>query len=220
MIARNYINNAIPHLKLSDSVDKAINWMEEYKVSHLPVVEDHKFLGIIQEEPLLEADDYSLTIKKFAHHFLTVSIRGTDHIFDAIKLTEEHKLSVIAVVDEESGYEGIITLADIMRFFSGLSSFRSPGAIIVLYMKANDYSLSQISRIIENNGAKILSSYVIAGDDPNKLHLCLKLNRQEIAAITAALERFEYNITARFTEVKVKETNQDNLDQLFKYLDI
>lgn len=220
MIARNYINNAIPHLKLSDSVDKAINWMEEYKIAHLPVVEHHKLLGIISEKVLLDALEGDTPLKKLQQNFLELSVKGTNHIFDAFTLFTEHQLTIIPVADDDDGYEGMISLQDLVHVFTTLSGLKSPGAILILYMKANDYSMAQISRIIENNGAKVLSSYVMPDADPTKLHLCLKLNRQEINAVVAALERFEYQITARFDESEVKETSQENLDQFFKYLDI
>ncbi len=39
MIARELVNDSIPPLKLSDTGLKALNWMEEFRVEHLAIVD-------------------------------------------------------------------------------------------------------------------------------------------------------------------------------------
>lgn len=43
MIAEELINQMIPPLKVSDSAEKAKKWMEEFRLTQLPVVENNNF---------------------------------------------------------------------------------------------------------------------------------------------------------------------------------
>ncbi len=54
MLTANLINNNIPRLKPQDTVAKALQLIADFKVTHLPVVSDGKFLGLISEEALLD----------------------------------------------------------------------------------------------------------------------------------------------------------------------
>jgi acetoin utilization protein AcuB len=96
-----------------------------------------------------------------------------------------------------------------------------PGAILVLSMKYVDYSLSEISRLIEENHAKILSS-IIKEDplDPGKIRLTLKINQVDMSRIVATLERFNYKVIGRYQETKPVENERERIDMLLRYLDI
>jgi predicted transcriptional regulator len=61
MIAEELINHMLPPLKLTDEASKAVAWMEEFRCSQLPVIENEKFLGFISEDIILERND--LTVK-------------------------------------------------------------------------------------------------------------------------------------------------------------
>ena len=54
MIAKELLSNTIPPLKVSDNSEKAMLWMYEFHLSHLPVIKGKKYLGLISEEQILE----------------------------------------------------------------------------------------------------------------------------------------------------------------------
>ena len=54
MRAIELITEEIPPLTHKDSAEKALNWMEEFKVSHLPVLKNGNFVGVISEADLLD----------------------------------------------------------------------------------------------------------------------------------------------------------------------
>ena len=91
----------------------------------------------------------------------------------------------------------------------------------MLSMDQRDYSMAEISRLIEENNAKILGSSVKQDDfDPSKIKLTLKLNTLALSNITATLERFDYKIIARFQETNIREDQRQKVDMLLKYLEI
>jgi acetoin utilization protein AcuB len=65
VIAEDLINHMIPPLKGSDDAHKAIVWMEEFRCTYMPVVEDSKLLGFISEAIILETNDIDKTVKDF-----------------------------------------------------------------------------------------------------------------------------------------------------------
>jgi acetoin utilization protein AcuB len=88
-------------------------------------------------------------------------------------------------------------------------------------MNHNDYSLSEISRLIEENRTKILSSIVKEDPmDPGKIRLTLKLNQLDLSRIVATLERFNYHVIGRYQESKQSGSEKDRIDMLLRYLDI
>ena len=64
MLAIEVNNNIIPRLTLNDSVGKALQLMGDFKVTHLPVVSDEKFLGLVGEDDLIDATNKKTYIKK------------------------------------------------------------------------------------------------------------------------------------------------------------
>ena len=54
MLAAELISNSIPPLKTSDSVQKSLERMTEFKLSHLPIVNETQFLGLLAEDELIE----------------------------------------------------------------------------------------------------------------------------------------------------------------------
>lgn len=221
MTNRDYINDGIPNLRPTDSVEKAVDWMEEYKVSHLPVVNDTEYLGLISEDILLAYPDFGAPIASLEIENKTLFARAAAHIYEAMNLASEHRLTVIPVIDSNDVYEGVVSVQDLIQVFAQISAVHSAGGILVLEMRDTDLSLSEISRIVESEGVKILSSYVIANQaDPSMVQITLKMNKPDLAAVISAFERHEYNIVAKFLEESQYNEQHERLGHLFKYLDL
>ena len=52
MNAIDLITYDIPPLVHSDSGKKAMNWMDEFKVSHLPVLKNGNYVGLVSESDI------------------------------------------------------------------------------------------------------------------------------------------------------------------------
>jgi hypothetical protein len=70
----------------------------------------------------------------------------------------------------------------------------------VLELNQNDYTMSEISRIVESNDAKILSLNTRLINESSKLELTIKVNHINIEAIIQSFNRFNYDIKAYFGE--------------------
>jgi acetoin utilization protein AcuB len=221
MIAEDLINHMIPPLKGSDDAHKAIVWMEEFRCNYLPVVDNSRLLGFISEEIILETNDIEKHVKDFNLVGLTCYVHLDTHFYDILKVATDNKLQMVAVLNDDQQYNGVITVQDTLTSFAQTAAVQMPGAIIVLVMNYIDYSLAEISRLIEENHAKILSS-IIKEDplDAGKIRLTLKINQSDMSRIVATLERFGYKVIGRYQETKPVENERERIDMLLRYLDI
>jgi signal-transduction protein with cAMP-binding, CBS, and nucleotidyltransferase domain len=221
MIAEDLINHMIPPLKGTDDAHKAIVWMEEFRCNYLPVVEEGKLLGFISEEIILETNDIDREVKDFNLQGVKSFVQKGTHFYDILKVAAENKVQMVAVLDEDNKYFGVITVQDTMASFAQSAAVQMPGSVLVLSMNHVDYSLANISRLIEENNAKILSSLV--KEDPienSRLRLILKINQTDLSRTVATLERFGYRVIGRYQEQQQEPANKERIDMLLRYLDI
>ncbi len=221
MIAAELINYMIPPLKLSDEGHKAMIWMEELRTNQLPVVEKGKFLGFLSEEIILEENNSTHRVRDYDLYAEDCFVFENQHFYDVIKLASEYEVQLVAVISETGSFTGVIAIEDTIAAFAQTTAVQVPGAIVVISMNQRDYSLAEISRLVEGEHAQILSSCVTNDfKDPSKVKLTLKINKTDLSHISATFERFGYKIIGRFQETEVKSNEKDRYDMLMKYLDI
>jgi acetoin utilization protein AcuB len=222
MIAEELINHMIPPLKVTDDAHKAIVWMEEFRCNHLPVIDEGKLMGFISEEIILEANDIEKPLKDFSLVGKECAVHNETHVYDILRVASDHKLQIVAVLNEEDQYVGVITIQDVMTSFAQSAAIQMPGGIIVLSMNLIDYSLAEIARLVEENNAKIISFMMVEDPlDKGKIKLTLKINQEDLSRVIATLERFNYRVIARYQENRTDPSNEkERLDMLMRYLNI
>lgn len=219
MIAEKLISNTISPLFLSDKGKEAITMMNIFHVKHLPVIEGNKVFALISEEYITQ-QNLDLSLADYSIMPLTISVNRKDHLFDIMSKMAENRLTVIPVVDDEDNYLGLITQEELLQFYGNSFSFKEPGSIIVLEATKQQYSLAEISSIVEGESGAILSSFLTSVEDTAKVMITIKVNKHEIQRITAAFERYEYTIKATYTEQEYLDTLKDRYDLLMNYLDV
>ena len=222
MIAEELINHMIPPLKVSDDAHKAVVWMEEFRCNHLPVIDDGKLRGFISEEIILEANDIEKTLGSFELVGKECFVHSETHVYDILRVAGDNKLQIVAVLNEDEHYVGVITVQDVMTSFAQSAAIQMQGGILVLSMNLIDYSLAEIARYVEENNAKIISAMMVEDPlDKGKVKLTLKINQEDLTRIVATLERFGYRIIARYQEKNDNAANdKERLDMLMRYLNI
>jgi acetoin utilization protein AcuB len=209
----------LPVLSAQDDPVNALNLMDQYRVGHLPVIENNKFLGIISETTLLGVESIIPTSNDPELQLLKVSVLPNDHILDVLKIASQYHISVIPVADAENNYLGAITLEDLVEKLSQMQGAHQRGGILVLEMWEQDYSLQQIARIIEENNAKILSTSVSPGED-GKIEVNLKLNQPDMNPMVQSFERFGFHVKATYQEPEYTEDLKRRYEELMRFLNI
>jgi len=221
MIARDLISEIIPAIDTDDTGHKALNWMEIFRVSHLPIVCGDEFLGVISDNDIY---DFNIADNKIVDYKLSLYrpyIYEDQHIYEIIEIASRLKLSVIPVLDKENKYKGVITLHDLVKYFSELIAVNSPGAVIVLEMSVHNYSLTQIANIIEGNNAKILSLYLKNISDTSKIEVTIKVNTDNLSSILQTLDRYDYIVKASYMEDdSYRKIFEDRYETFMNYINI
>jgi acetoin utilization protein AcuB len=220
MITRDLIKDVIPPLKTSDSGLKALTWMEEFKVTHLPIVNREDFLGLISEADILGLNAPEEPIGNHNLSLMRPYITEDQHLYDVIKMANQLKLSVVPVLTAKQEYLGLITLPDLIEALSILTAIDNPGGIIILELNSNDYSLVEIANIVEGNDASILSLYISPHPQSNKMELTIKVNKTDLTRILATFYRYEYDVKASYHESEFSEDMKDRYDSFMNYLNI
>jgi len=220
MIAKDLISGAVLPLKTTDTGLIAMHWFDEFKVSHLPVVEDSQLLGLISEDDIFAAGSFEEPISSYQLQLQNISILHSKHFYEAMKLFADYKLTTLPVVDEKGIYMGLITLGDMVEKMAVTAAVSNPGGILVLELNVNDFSMVEISKIVEENDARILSFYVSSPADSTRLELTMKLNRIDIQPVIQSFIRYDYTIKASFFESDYFDNLRERYDLLMTYLNV
>ncbi|HQT22379.1 MAG: CBS domain-containing protein [Sphingobacteriales bacterium 17-39-43] len=220
MFAHELISDSIPALRTSDTVQKVHERMAEFRVNHLPIVNDKQFLGLVSDEDLVEVQDSNAPVGSLSLALHNPFVYEEQHIYDVIRLFYEQKLSLVPVLDSNKNYKGLISINTMMEYVATITSVKEPGGIIILEITNRNNSLAHISQIVESDNAQILSSYVQSFPDSTKLEITLKLNRTDLSSIIASFLRYDYHVKATFNDTKSDDRTSDRYDQLMNYLDI
>lgn len=220
MLAIDLITDEIPPLKTSDTGEKALLWMEEFKVNELPIVNHNEFLGLVTENDILDANTPK---EALGNHELSIDkpmVYAHEHIYAVIGKVSELKLSLIPVLDAQNNYLGTITLSKLIDRISHIAAIDEPGGIVELELNSNDYSMIEIANIIESNDAKILSSYITQVPDSTKLEVTIKTNQEDLSGILQTFNRYQYTIVASFHKSSADDELRQRYDAFMHYLNI
>lgn len=220
MTMQDFTNPNISPLKVGDPLEKALRWMEELHCHALPVItEEGIYKGLVYENTLLELWENEIEWDLIALEYPDTFIYENQNWMDGISLLKNDK-EMIALLDEEGMFLGAITAKNFINKLANIYSFQEEGSILILAVNQTDYSLSEISRLVETNNAKILHLFTdTIPQEPFRLLVTLKINQIDISRIVATFERFGYDIAAKYHQALVfDDIEQERLGLLFKYL--
>ncbi|MFN3940289.1 MAG: CBS domain-containing protein [Chitinophagales bacterium] len=221
MLAQEIISDNIPPLKGSDTGDKAIEWMMEFKLAHLPLVENKKYLGLVSEDDILDFNNTSEKLGTYLRNLYKPYVIHTEHIFEVLRVATNLKSTIIPVVDEELNYLGVITMQSLLYGFAKMSSISDTGGVIVLELSNKaDFVMSDIARIVESNDAHVLSIFLNRNPTGDDVSVLIKVDVTDIRRIVATFERYEYTVRAYFDETDMGDIYKDRFDSLMNYLNI
>jgi CBS domain-containing protein len=221
LLAENLISDSLSSVKSTEKGKRALNFMDMYRVSHIPVVDDSKYLGLVSDKLIYDLNLLEVPISTQLDKLNIVHVHKQQHIFELAILMYKLKLSVLPVLDTDHYYLGAVTLYDLARRFAKLFSLEETGGVIVLETDVYNYSLAEISRIVESNNVKILSSFIDRRPGTNMLDIILKLNQEDLSPVIQSFMRYDYNVKAVYLDQsELKDLYKDRFDQFMKFMNM
>jgi acetoin utilization protein AcuB len=219
MTAEEAIDFRIKPLNPSDTIKTAKARISDSESSFWPVVLDNKYLGMVSEGQFPSSGKG--VVSGLELHNKDVFVFGGNHFFEILRISKDKELPIIPILGIDETYLGCSTIQYSSVLFTSQFATELPGAVFVLIVPKTHYSLADISRHVESNGAKVLSSYVESEhNDPHRIRVTIKINHPELANILPTLERFGYHIAEKYSFIKEESVEETRLNQLLKYLEL
>lgn len=219
MLNKELISAAIPTLNLNDPVFQAMDLMSEFHVMQLPVVSDDKYLGLVFEDDLMNADE-NATLQSIDAHFSKVAVKANTHFIESVQAANDHQLSIVPVIEKDNEFIGVITATDLLKQLGKTTGANEPGGVIVLEMDQRNFSFSELAKLVETNDAQITQLNTYWDNNNGALVVTLKINKFEISDIVATFQRYEYQVKYYFGEELYENELRSNYDHLMNYLSI
>jgi CBS domain-containing protein len=219
MFSKEFLTNEIPVLNLQDTGNFALSQMEDYKLKHLPVVNDGKYVFLISEKDIFGMEQPSNFIEKSSIYAPCISENTC--IIEVLHVVIHNRLTVLPVVNSKGEYLGVITLETLIEKLGELCNAGDKGALIALELNPQDYSLSQIIHLAEQNNAKVLNVFTFMEDKTDKLIVLLKIDLEDASPVLRSLERFNYPVRYYSQkQILTDEIIRSRLNELMYYLEL
>ncbi len=213
-----YLNNEIKPIKHNDSIAEAQAVFEDFPYSHFPITEDGIYIGCISKETVafLNTD---ATVNDSRFNFERFFVRSTMIWLDVLEVFAKYEANLLPVLDDKNNYLGYYELEDVIRFLHETPFLKEEGGIIIIEKEADQFSMSQISQIIESNNAKILGLFIsnVVG---NKVEITVKISQSGLNDIIQTFRRYEYEIISEHQDDLYLNSLKERSDYLDKYLNI
>jgi hypothetical protein len=218
VFASQLISQEIFPLKRADSTETALMFFHDWNLNYLPIVENGKVVAWLSESEASKTISDKIDSILFPPNPLFEALENT-HIFDLLQKFNGLASDTIAIVDAEEKFLGLVSSKDIGAHWHQSSALMQPGSILVLDVAAIQYSLAELSRISESNQVKILHVMVEpAKEDPNRLFVSLKFNREDISLLISSYERFGYPVLYTNAKFGDYQSMQDRFNWLMKFI--
>ena len=219
MLAKELINYNIPLLQLNDKVSKALGLLADFHLANLPVVTNDNFLGIISESDLLDTDSNN-TIETLQHNFINAFVPASAHFLNAVHVSIQLDTTVVPVINSNNEFEGSRVVSDLLKNLGDFSGASDIGGLIVLEMNRSQFSISEISRIVESNNCTILHLNTTTNATTGLLTVTIQTNKKEIDSVIATFERYDYNVIFTYGNEKSNDEIISNYQNLMSYLSV
>jgi predicted transcriptional regulator len=214
----NYIINNYKAIDSQETISSVQDFFDELNFSHFPVVEEGIYIGSIASEDIETFDsvkkvfDYKYSLEGFFAREKMIWL-------DVLEIFAKNNSNLIPVLNENNTYLGYYEIKDILNFFHETPFLQESGKIIVVQKKTLNYSMGEITQIIESNNGKILGLLVSESDIENT-QVTIKISLGIMNEIIQSFRRYNYEIISEHFEDNYINTLKERSDYLDKYLNI
>lgn len=218
MPLKEYIINDIKPLNLNEPISELKLLFNELTYSHCPIENNGVYLGCISETDV-HCFDSNKTISDYRHTIEVFFVRPDTNWLDILEAFAQNSTNIMPVLDKNNNYLGYYELNDIIGLFNETPFFAEAGGILIVEKGIYDYSFSEISQIVESNGAKLLGAF-ISKIESDLVQFTLKIGNSGLTDVIQTFRRYGYNIVSGHEEDSYIESLKDRSEYLKKYLNI
>lgn len=219
-IANDLISSSVPTLNLTDSAAKVMRLMNEYHLAQLPLADGMHYIGLVEESVIMDWEDPERLMLELDSNCARPAIHLDAPIFEVLRIASINNLSVIPVLDHQENYLGSIAVDSLMKVYSRFFDISETGALVSVLIHSKDFVLSELARLAESEGIRILGVHMLKSDEDESIEVVLKTNTASLSSFIGLLERYEYVINYKQNEVESKDILERNLGLLMNYINM
>ena len=219
MLVSEITQSAIPALHYDDTIEEAIELLQQNNVQHLPVLHEEKYEGLLSLDELITAENPDL-ISSLKDKFIHVSVPANQHFLTALKIMATADVSVLPVLSQNTEYVGTVSHQDLLHTLYTYLSCDEPGGIFVVEMTKQKFSVGELCRLVETNDAFVTQLNTYSEHLSGLLIVTFKINKTEVSDVLATLQRYEYAVRYYFGEEYYENELKENFENLMSYLNV
>ena len=218
MQLQSHIISTIPIFNIGDSMDKVIQFFENTTYSHVAIIENMEFLGVLDKNDL-EIYRKDQKIEDYRYDLESFFVLDDTSWLDVLETFSRNGANILPVLNREHEVTGYYDLTDVVSVFIETPFFTEPGGIIVLAKGTKDYSFSEISQIIESNGGRMIGGF-ISGMRNDVIQITVKIGAVDLNEILQTFRRYNYTVLFGNRDDQFLEDLKQRSDYLDKYLNV
>jgi len=186
MKVRNWMITDVIVVSPKDTVESAIQIMQQHSIRHLPVVEDNRLVGLVTESslrPYISPEKLKLPLREVMI-INPITIDPEASIDEAARLIYKYKIGGLPVVSQGK-LVGIITVTDILEAFIELMGILKASSRLDIIPKEDN--LNSALEVIKRGGAKIISIGMDITSEGEKIYF-IRVEKTNLEKIALELE--------------------------------
>lgn len=219
MKAAELLNETLYALRRSDTVSAARAFMAEQGVTELPVLDNKDIYNYIRAVVLADYPGDKKLEEVVPYNPHAPRVNENAHLYEIVPVFAAADLHVLAVVNDSNEFIGIVDQKNVHKIIAASLTYKGLGAVILLKVDARDFAPSNIARLVEENGAKVLGMMVDHNDD-GSLAVSLKINNTSVKGIVATFRRFNITVVNCFMAEDYNTGSEKEYDSVLRFFDI
>ena len=206
------------YIEPNTSIEEVQLLFEAHLLSALPVCEGNTFIGVLRKEAVDE-EDKEATVADYQYALERFFVPPTATWDVVVEAFGRYHTDMLPVINENQQFIGYYYLGDFIQQLTKTPLIQEAGRILILEKSAHNYSFTEISRIVEENGSKVLGIYLSNRTEDN-VHITLKLITNRLSDILQDFRRYGYGILTEKDDDHYRQELKDIADYFEKYLDL
>ena len=200
------------------SVEEAKLLFEAHTLDALPVCEGATFMGVLHKD-FIENEPNEALVSDYHYAFESFFVLNTAAWDEVVEAFSTYRTNMLPVLTATHQFVGYYLLTDFVQQLTETPFVQEAGRVIILEKKQNDYSFSQISRIVEEHHGRPLGIY-ISGYTAKTVHITLKVIANPLSEILQAFRRYGYGILSEKEDDNYRQELKDISHYFEKYLNM
>ena len=139
------------------------------------------------------------------------------HLYDIVGQLVAAEVDALPVVDEGT-YMGCVNAHSIVHFLAEQSHWAAKGGVVVLEVPERDLSISEVARLAEGAGTRVIACTTSHAQDSSNVEVTLKVQTEDIEPVIATFQRFGYSIQSFLHAPELEEEMRERYEAFMRFL--